>query len=389
LLEWGYNSPFDIFPSRFDIRYRIDNGIWNEITNLAEGSLPARASALTSPINVQARVEWQVRAYGKLGDVSVWSDVATFFIIGAPPAPVIVSVENSNRPIVHFSTESPMAYDIEILKNNEVIYSTESHVFLGEFFHVASILIPNGNYMVRMRVINEFGYESPWAYLPFTINTIPPKALKLSIARNNRFFISLKFENKENQTAYIYRREIDEVDFKRIAVTEFEFYSDYAVVPGKRYEYFLRVVGLGFSFSDSKRETGLVDFSETIISTSNTPWDLMTLSLQLDREPSESMSFGKENSLTYFAGREKPVLQVGSNIKKSASLSFYCNEVELKRLSELKSKASVLMLRSRSIGLIYGTISGEVSLEYDNLKGGFIVRFVFTETDYKDEVDII
>jgi len=142
LMEWAYNSPYDTIPGQFDIRYRIDGGPWNLITNYSQDGNPARTTAITQAIDTQARVEWQVKAYGELLDPGPWSDIAVFFTIGAPRPPTIVSVTNSNRPTINFSATNLMSWEAEIHQAGQRVYASGNRPFLGEFRHVVNQFLP-------------------------------------------------------------------------------------------------------------------------------------------------------------------------------------------------------------------------------------------------------
>jgi len=388
LLEWSYNSPFDTFATRFDIRYRIDGGVWIDISNYSDSNTPARATAMTQAIEVQARVDWQVRAYGELGDVGSWSDVATFFTIGIPKPPTIVSVTNSNRPTINFSAQNLMSWEIEIWKNGSRIYETGNQPFTGEYQHITNQFFANGNYIARMRGTNEFGITSGCVERPFTIHTIPPEAMTLSAVNNLRRFIRLCFNNEGSNTVYVYRSVWQENKFLRIGKTTGCIFDDYTAAPGVRYEYFARAVTAKFSFADSNRATGLAEFAETTFAEYNNLQGMLFLEYQAGGIPTKDATFAAEKSLTQFTGRSKPVLQVGEHTSNSISFSFYCSRNAHERLKKLAESGKVLLMRDKRHGSIFGTIAGSITTRLIAVLDGFVVSFAFTEVDFRQEVDI-
>lgn len=393
LLEWRYNSPFDTFPSRFDIRYRVDGGSWRNKTNYSSGGNPAYSSSMTDSITTQSKVEWQVMAFGAVGDAGPWSEIGTFFTIGVPNAPVIVRVSNSNRPTIYFSATNLMSWQLEIRLNDVKIYETGNQPFLNEFSHVTNQFFENGNYLARMRVTNEYGLTSEWGTLPFTINTVAPEALKLQIVSNPNFNMRLHFNNTAGKTVYIYRSELRKNNYLRIGRTTGNMFDDYTVRPGNlragvniRYEYFVRVVNPDFSFADSNIETGSLRFLETTLAEYDNPQNMIMLKWQFG-QPTKDISFGFEKTLTQFVGREFPVLQVGEHANKSLSLSFYCSIADYERLEEMHRSYNVLLLRDWRLGSIYGTINGTLSTNRET--NGYIVSFVFSRVDFDEEVELI
>lgn len=386
LLEWVYNSPFDTFPSRFDVRYRVDGGSWVTKTNYSSESNPAYSTVMTNPIISQSKVEWQVMAYGAAGDAGPWSAIGTFFTIGVPEKPVIVRVSNSNRPVIYFSATNMMAWELEIRQNDIKIYETGSQPFLNVFTHTANQFFKNGNYLVRIRITNEYGLVSDWGELPFTINTVAPDALTLQVAINLRHFIRLHFNNT-GKTVYVYRSELRKNNYLRIAMTKESAFDDYTARPHQRYEYFVRVVNPDFSFADSNVEVGTLNFLQTTIAEYDNPIDMVKLMYQLDGKPTKDRTHSFEKTLTQFVGRKRPVLQIGEHSRKSLSLSFYCDFDTRERLEELNESSKVLIIRDWRLGVLYGTIDGNLQDSY--APDGCVVSFAFAEVDFNEEVELI
>ena len=397
LLEWSYNSPYDTTPSGFDIRYRTDGGAW---VNKHVGSV---TNTMTNPITGQHTVEWQVLAYGALNDAGPWSVTGTFYTIGIPAPPTIVSVNNSNRPLVSFSAINILSWQIQFLLNNTVVYDSENNAFDGMFSHLVNGLISNGNYIVRMRITNQYGLTSNWAERPATINTSAPAALTLTASSSNDFFIRLHFNNS-GQSVYVYRSEGDK-PFMRIAKTVKTVYDDYTAAPGCGYVYFVRVVNNLYAFADSNYVSMRIYFPHTTLADARNPGDLVKLQYQLNDMPKKSRTHQYEKSLTQFVGRALPVLQVGELISRSASFSYYVSREIYDRLVRLNETDGLLILRNSTFGTMYGTIDGPLQDEpalvgkvdgyhYDETRtledgvtrDGYVISFTFTEAYYEQEV---
>lgn len=384
-LQWSYNSPFDTFPSRFDIRYRIGSRPWVDLRTDSQGGLPAPSNITTSAETMQSRIEWQVRAWGELGDAGEWSSLAQAFIIGIPPRPTLTQITNSGRPQITFSAQNAMAWELEILQNAQLVYSTGERAFEGSFVHVAEEFFNNGNYTARLRISNEYGIYSEWATRIFTIAVAPPASIELKTANNLQYRTRLWF-NGAGRVVYIYRAPKND-DFICIArVEDSDNFEDWTVQPGQRYKYFIRTVGANFSFADSNIETAKSDFMETTIAVADTPNVMVKLLGQLGGKPTKNSDFQQERTLTHFAGREKPVLQVGTHTDRTASLAFYVTLADRDRLEELAKCEKVLILRDWRLGTLYGTIAGGIQAQSDGFSEHCQISFSFTETDYPVEI---
>jgi len=381
-LQWSYNSPFDTFPSRFDIRHRIGNGAWVDNRTDSAGGLPATSNLTISVANVQSRMEWQVRAWGELGDVGEWSNIGLAFIMGIPATPVIVQVSNSGRPEITFSSVNAMAWEIEILQGNNLIYSTGERAFDGVFRHVTGQFVPNGSYTARIRIINEYGLYSVWASRNFTISVVPPEAVQLRTANNLLYNTRLWFDGI-GRNVYVYRAEFENDNFVNIAhVNNENNWEDWTVRPRQRYKYFIRVVGENFAFADSGIQSAVAEFKDTTIALAEKPQEMVKLLYQLGGKPTKDSEFEKEKNLTHFAGREKPVLQVGEHTDRMVSLAFHATLEERDRLESLSKSGDILILRDWRLGVMYGTITGGLRAQASDIAGFCNVSFSFTEADY-------
>ena len=383
-LEWGYNSPYDIFPSRFDVRYRIGGGGWVYLRTDSAGGLPAGTNARTRPVAEQSRAEWQARAWGEMGDAGPWSETAQFMVIGTPPTPEIVRVTDSGRPDVHFSSRNALSWELEILHRGETLYATGQKPFAGEHIYTVTGFIPNGSHLARLRIANEFGIHSEWAELAFSVNVEPPEALSLTASNNLQYRTRLWFDGR-GRSVFVYRSETDSPSngFMCIArVDDMESYEDYTVRPRRRYSYFVRVVGAGHGFADSNVETAKSDFPETTIAGADSPHDMVLLLTRQGSRPTKNSSFESEKTLAHFAGRRKPVLQAGGHTMRSLSLAFHVALCDRDRLENLSESGGILILRDWRLGVLYGTITGGISATGDGIGEHCGVSFNFTETDH-------
>ena len=390
-LEYSYNSYYDSTPTRFDVRYRLNDGgtpgAWVYKSN--SGLL----IMMTDAIFGQHTVEWQVMAYGELGDPGAWSDIGVFYSIGVPQDPVILSVSNSNRPEATFIAANALSWEMGFYENGELVHITNNQPFSGMTYRV-NALFNNGNYTVRMRIANQYGLKSNWAYLDFIIDTVSPEPLALEISKNIDFYARLYFNNPNNMTVFIHRAEIGdkrrrgfEPVYKRIAAVDSNVYDDYTIAPDRDYVYFVRVVNPNFSFADSNTVKFGVKFPQTIIAPVSGMARMLKLVMQIDGPPSKERSHSIEKAFTQFVGRRSPVMQLGDHITKSLTYSFYCDNTERDILEEYSETNEPLIIRDRRFGTIYGQIDGEIT-DMPGMPGldGTVVTFSVRQVDFQDEV---
>jgi len=379
LLEWVYNSLYDSNPSAFDVRYRIDGGAWvNKHTN---GAL----TVMTDPIIGQHNIEWQVLAYGHLGDVGVWSGVGLFYSIGGPAAPTILGVTNSNRPQVGFTAVNAVSFEMEFYHGGVMIYRSGTQPLIGQTFRVSEFFA-NGTYEVRLRISNQYGFNSAWVSAPFVIETVAPAALVLTIPQNYTMYARLYFDNPEGLTVYVFRAEADKGEYIRIAKTTAGIYDDYCVAPDRAYVYFVRVINVNFSFADSNKARYFTKYRYTTVALNNARADMLKLYRMIETEPEKERSQSVEKSFTQFLGRSNPVVQIGDAITKSLKFGFFCTPAELDRLEAFNEADDVLVIRDRRFGTVFCQIDGNI--EDKPTLDGTAVSFAVRQVDYSEEVPL-
>ncbi|MDR1706323.1 MAG: hypothetical protein LBS19_16825, partial [Clostridiales bacterium] len=394
-LQWEYNSQYDLRASKYDLEYWIDADILNPPTGTlnTDGAMGYLLPASLFADRGQHTVRWRVMAYGEFGDESLWSEVAEFWTIGIPVAPVVVRVTNSSRPTVTFSAVNLVSWELEILQNGEPVYVTGSRPFEGSFTHKVTDYLPNGNYVARMRISNAYRAMSGWGSLAFTISVTAPPAPKLRMGYNTKYHIPLIIDGTPGGTVLVYRAEKDEDKYTKIARTDEAVWDDYTAAPGVTYKYFVRAVDDSDSFADSNIESAEIMFKETAIAEVSSLDDMLILLWGLGQKPTKNMAMGFEKTVVELEGREYPLTIKGFGRSKVLAMSFYLrggeeygHNADLRKLEALANSGEVLILRDRRHGALYGTITGDLSVSPD--RGGFNVGFAFTRTDYDVEAGL-
>jgi hypothetical protein len=345
---------------------------------------------MTNPITGQNKVEWQVMAYGALGDAGAWSAVSVFYTIGVPADPVITDVSNSNKPVVTFTAPGALSWEMEFLQGTGLIYYTNNQPYTGGSYQAGGLFL-NGAYTVRMRSANQYGLKSGWAYYNFIIDTVPPAPLKLEISKSLDIFARLYFGNPNNMSVFIHRAEIKgktqpgQMAYKRIAAVNADTYDDYTVAPGREYAYFIRAVNPNFSFADSNTARFSAAFRQTVIAPASDMKNALHLVMAAGGPPEKSGSHGIEKTFTLFAGRKNPVVQLGDHISRSLAYSFYCAGDERETLEEYSESGETLIIRDWRFGTVYGQIDGEITSAPVPGLGGASVSFTVRQSDYPGE----
>lgn len=118
---------------------------------------------------------WRVRTYNGDGVASEWSSAAEFICVGTPDAPVVLVQGQTPRPTVQWQTAEQQAYQVEI----DGIYVSGTRFGTGKTWK-APFYLADGNYTVRVRVQNEYGFWSPWGTAALPVTNVPGGAITLT-----------------------------------------------------------------------------------------------------------------------------------------------------------------------------------------------------------------
>lgn len=118
---------------------------------------------------------WRVRTYNGDGVASDWSSAAEFICVGTPDAPVVLLQSSTPRPSVSWQTTEQQAYQVEI----DGVYASGTRFGTGKTWK-APFYLADGNYTVRVRVQNEYGFWSPWGTAALPVTNVPGGAITLT-----------------------------------------------------------------------------------------------------------------------------------------------------------------------------------------------------------------
>ena len=118
---------------------------------------------------------WRVRTYNGDGAASDWSSAAEFICVGTPDAPVVLAQSSTPRPSVSWQTTEQQTYQVEI----DGVYASGTRFGTGKTWK-APFYLADGNYTVRVRVQNEYGFWSPWGVAALPVTNVPGGAITLT-----------------------------------------------------------------------------------------------------------------------------------------------------------------------------------------------------------------
>lgn len=366
--EWQYNSSVGGAQKKFDLQWSTNQTNWTTIS-LTTPNTYYDMPADTLP---GGNIYWRVRTYNEYDEVSEYSDIEAFFSVGAPDAPSVQSVSNSCRPLIEWASFGQQVFQIQILKEESVIYDSGMIAGISARSHRVPIFLDNGQYTAQIRIKNEYGLWSEWGTYSFTIATIKPAKPTLSIQRT-RYGLELMIDGIYDEI-YIYR------DGMCIGKTNDVIYHDNTCANGKEYAYFVRGIS-GNAFSDSKTILAAASFAYGLLSDSE---DIIELKFNISTTPGKNTIANQVGTANYFDGRKYPIFAHTEHVDKSLTLTYFVKTYsEVERLEAMADRKGIVLYRDKRGRKLYGTMTG---LNVQDIKQGFTVTFTIVAIDYSEAI---
>lgn len=372
LFEWHFmgGTPGET-QKKYDLQYSINGGsTWTTITETTSNKfkeLPANT------FNITGNITWRVRTYNNFDEVSPYSDNKTFYVISSPPIPQITSVSNNARPAINWTSQGQHVYEIQIIQDNKVIIDTGAIPSVSDREYKLKEYLKDGDYKVRLRVINEYNLYSPWSEKSFTISTVKPQKPIIAIY-GGEYSITIKASNLSSKNL-VYRDNIllgELID---------DTFVDYTCENKKEHQYFIRSINSSDNFNDSDIKLASCKFSGNTLALANNPQDFIKLKTGFGSMPRKTNQFGISGNLNYYDGRKYPVTEFSEFDNKAKTLSFFVSLIEeVEKIEEMIKARKTFLYRNNNGRNIYGTILG---IDYDETMFGYEIGFTITQTDYK------
>lgn len=326
--------------SKADVEYSLNSGTTWTTASLTTANNYYELEALTLP---KGNVVWRVKTYNAWNEASPYSEVKSFVIIGSPSTPLITDVSNKARPIIKWQTQEQQIYELEVLKEEKVIYKTGFIPDATVREHSIIDYLDNGEYLVRLRIINEFNLYSPWAERRFTISVIKPDSPNI-IIYNGSYKVTIKTNSLLK--SYVYR------DGLLLGESINGIFEDYTGANHIEYKYFVRNIDTNDSFNDSLIKIGKIRLSSNTIATIDNPKAFVKLEYGLDAIPGKNSNIKTDATLQHYDGREYPVVEYSEFGTEEKVLSFH-----METMKEVRDFINLIRQRK---SLVYRDIDGDV-----------------------------
>lgn len=356
--------------TKAELQISTDMQTWTALATVtgAETTYTAPANTLGSGTKY-----WRVRTYNTDNAAGAWSDAAEFICVGAPAAPAVSIKSQSPRPVIGWQSSEQLAYQVEI----DGAYSSGSY-YGTEKTWTAPMYLEDGEYIVRVRVQNEYAMWSPWGSAALQVaNTVGP-AINLTAEAGDTVRLSWSAAGGYHYNFYLIYR-----NGKLIAKTTEHTYTDLRSIGSVSYQ----VRGC-FAASSNYR------LSNTVTVTASVPCvtlidldtgDVLPLpySASTHRTTGRNLSRGVQS--VQLAGRRYPTIERSMHYAETISVACAFREAEdCAALEALVGKMVAVKTPESKM------VSGCLSVLAATADGGFYTTYQFDveQADVEEVVDI-
>lgn len=366
LFRWSHIIETGTAQTKAELQWSADKSTWTALATITGSALTWTAPANTFTAGTRY---WRVRTYNSDNVASAWSDAATFICVGAPAAPVVVIQELSPRPRISWQVEGQQAYQVELVG----IYSDGTRFGTDKQWQ-SPLYLADGDYTVRVRVQNEYGFWSAWGVAPLQIINTPGSAITLTAETGRE--VTLAWAASGFDYYIVYR------DGAAIARTTETSYVDCTSIGQVKYQ----VRGCYASSAN-------YSLSDAVTVTVSTPsvclYDLdaeQWVDLRYDASAHRSTAYTLARDIQYMqlSGRAYPVAERSEFVQRSLRVACVCFTAA-DRARMLSILGHLVCVKTPEGNMVVGYIANlsETSDDFFSTYG-----FDVAQADVKEEIDI-
>ena len=367
VFKWEHIISTGTAQTKAELQQSTDSSTWTALATVtgAANTWTAPAGTFTSGTKY-----WRVRTYNSKGAAGAWSAATQFIVLAAPATPPVSIVSTEPRPEIRWQSDEQQAYQVEI----DGVYASGTRFGTRKTWK-APFYLADGNYTVRVRVQNEYGFWSPWGTAALPVTNVPGGAITLTASTENA--VTLVWVDSGNYDFYIVYR-----DGTPIAKAEDPGYVDNMAIGACTYQ----VRGC---YSDNDYYGVSAEVSVSVTPEYNVLYDMdagewLTMKYSgLTNQP-VTRSISRSIAEVRLSGYTYPVAERS----KAKTATYDGNVVFLSRDSAEKFEGMIghlVCLKLHPSGGCIGYLN-EVSGEVNQYKS--VYSFMVTQIEYEEEIDI-
>ena len=337
LFAWQFNSETAAVQTAAELQYKEASAQSYTTVNLTQSGYSYTLNQ-TLPAG---SYQWRVKVTNDAGETSTYSEVANFNIVGKPAVPIINEPANKALTEITWNTSSQQSCEIVLSDQSgkELVHET---LATAETSYKPNMFL-KGQYLVKVRVMNDSLMWSEWAQKGFTISAAGPAAATMSIIAGAGIpAVRIGYTLPADVSAALMRRQNGETKIIAQLAPELPEYIDDTVSAGTAYEYFIRTYVNGYT--DTAPATASVQFDGAIFQIGD---EYLNLKASDEQFLPHSEEISAPYALNEYSGRSYYVIERGETINVIITRRFYVAQEQKAILDRMSLMESVFYRDSK------------------------------------------
>jgi hypothetical protein len=338
LFAWNWETTTGSSQAAVQLEYKLKTAESWTVVSLTQTN---HTYLLTGGLSVQGVYQWRIKGTNDAGEVSDYSSIAEFNVVGQPAAPVIDNVPNKALTTITWTTTDQNAFDIQIIDSNNKTVINDS-VASSVASYKPNIFL-KGSYTAKVRVRNSTGLVSNWGTKAFTINAAGPAAPNIQLYQDDtHILIETMYAAGYNYA--VVRTEGEDGPEKILGRMPVGTFTDSTFGFGKQYKYVVRVWESG-GYTDSDPERVCYPKISIVLQTEDDE-------LEIDKSEEIYLPYTEdingEMAVYNCIGRELPVVEHGAFESRAFKTRIYIEDEDQKERLVAMSRKNRIFYRDYS-----------------------------------------
>ena len=289
----------------------------------------------------QGVYQWRIKGTNDAGEVSDYSSIAEFNVVGQPAAPVIDNVPNKALTTITWATTDQNAFDIQIIDSNNKTVINDS-VASSVASYKPNIFL-KGSYTAKVRVRNSTGLVSDWGTKAFTINAAGPSKPTIRLFQDDTQ-ITIETDTAASTNYAVIRQEGEDGAEEILGTMTAGKFTDSTFGFDRQYKYIVRAWATG-GYTDSDPERVCYPKISIVLQTEDDE-------LEIDKSEEIYLPYTEditgEMAVYNCIGRELPVVEHGAFESRAFKTRLYIEDEDQKERLVAMSRKDRIYYRDYS-----------------------------------------
>ena len=338
LFAWNWETTTGSSQAAVQLEYKLKTAENWTVVSLTQTN---HTYLLTGGLSVQGVYQWRIKGTNDAGEVSDYSSIAEFNVVGQPAAPVIDNVPNKALTTITWTTTDQNAFDIQIIDSNNKKVIDDS-VASSVASYKPNIFL-KGSYTAKVRVRNSTGLVSDWGTKAFTINAAGPTKPNILLFQNG-VHISIETTTAASTNYAVVRQEGEDGAEEILGTMTAGKFTDSTFGFDRQYKYIVRAWATG-GYTDSDPERVCYPKISIVLQTEDDE-------LEIDKSEEIYLPYTEditgEMAVYNCIGRELPVVEHGAFESRAFKTRLYIEDEDQKERLVAMSRKDRIYYRDYS-----------------------------------------